>query len=121
MRQTNAQREAMDSLRGMVGDLRVMHDAEGWPIVPGRLGQIEYYDGQKLAVFTHRARVHARIFAIPETERHQTGDQELRALFPPTALPEVAKAILARRKRRPSWAQLENLRRSPKHAVHDGP
>jgi hypothetical protein len=109
MRQTNEQREATAHLRTIAGGYRIELDAEGWPMIPGRLGRIEYYDGTWLAVFADRRRLHSRILAIPGVQRHQTGDEELRALFPPDSLSEVAKTIKARRKRMPSPAILENL------------
>ena len=109
MRQTNEQRKATTYLRAIAGGYRVELDAEGWPMVPGRLGRIEYHDDTDLAVFTNRRRLHVRILAIPAIQRNQTGDEELRALFPPDSLSQVAKTIKARRKRTPSPAMLENL------------
>jgi hypothetical protein len=79
--------------------LRVRPDDEGWPVIPGRLGQIEYHDGRDLAVFTDRPRLHAKLWAIPGVRRHQTGDQEMRAVFPPEALASVAAVTQARRRR----------------------
>jgi hypothetical protein len=115
---TNDQREARDLFAQQVGpSYRIDSDAEGWPIIPGRYGQIEWYDGQRLAVFTVGRLIRGRLLAIPETRRTQTGDFELRATFPPQALLTVANVILARRKRRPSRAQLENLRPFTKHAA----
>jgi hypothetical protein len=32
--------------------LRVRPDDEGWPIIPGRLGQIEYHDGRSRAAWS---------------------------------------------------------------------
>ena len=109
MRQTNEQREATAHLRTIAGGYRIELDAEGWPMIPGRLGRIEYYDDTDVAVFTNRRRLHVRILAIPAIKRNQTGDEELRALFPPDSMSEVAKTIKARRKRMPSPAILENL------------
>ena len=109
MRQTNVQRNATASLRAIAGRCRVQLDAEGWPMIPGRLGQIEYHDHAHLAVFINRRRLHARILAIPGVQRHQTGDEELRALFPPNSLPQVAKTTKARRKRTLSPAIREKL------------
>jgi hypothetical protein len=77
----------------------VVVDAEGWPAIPGRLGQIEYHDGQALAVYTTRPRVFARLWAVPGVRRWQTGDSEMRALVPPERLVDVATGIGARRKR----------------------
>src|SRR2546422_11587625 len=93
---TSEQRTADASLRSIAGTYRVTQDAEGWPIVPGRLGQIEYHDGGSLAVFTDRR---GKLLAIPGIRRHQTGDGELRALFAPALLAPVAQAIRAYRRR----------------------
>jgi hypothetical protein len=79
---------------------RVVVDAEGWPVIPGRLGQIECHDGQALAVYTKRPRVFARLRAVPGVRRWQVGDQEARGLVPLERLPEVASLIQARRRRR---------------------
>jgi len=96
--------------------LRVQADAEGFPVIPGRYGQIEWYcDGQDcaarsggfcalprqlaLAVYTNRPRLFEKLWAIPGVRRHQTGDHEMRAVFPPEALEQVAEVIKARRKR----------------------
>jgi hypothetical protein len=96
--------------------LRVQADAEGFPVIPGRYGQIEWHcDGQDcaarfggfcslprqfaLAVYTDRPRLFQKLWAIPGVKRHQTGDHEMRAVFPPEALEQVAGVIKARRKR----------------------
>jgi hypothetical protein len=39
------------------------------------------------------------LWAIPGVKRHQIGDHETRAIFPPEALEQVAGVIKARRKR----------------------
>jgi hypothetical protein len=52
-----------------------------------------------LAVYTDRPRLFQKLWAIPGVKRHQTGDQEMRAVFPPEALEQVAGVIRARRKR----------------------
>ena len=96
--------------------LRVQADAEGWPMIPGRYGQIEWHcDGEHcaarlggfcampgqlaLAVYTDRLRLFQKLWAIPGVRRHQTGDHEVRAVFPPEALEQVASVTRARRKR----------------------
>src|SRR5215831_14744486 len=88
-------------LRGLVRPLRlrVTADAEGYPVIPGRYGQIEWFDGQDLAVYSDHPRIFAKIWAIPGVRRHQTGDQEMRAVFLPEALEQVAGVIRARRRR----------------------
>jgi hypothetical protein len=78
---------------------RVVRDAEGWPIIPGRAGRIEDHDGCELAVWTDRRRLFRQLWTIPGVRRWQTGDQEMRALFPPEALEPVAGLIRARRRR----------------------
>jgi hypothetical protein len=98
------QPEALRSLRTLARPhrLRVTLDPERWPIIPGRLGQIEYHDGIELAVYSDRPRLFSKLWAIPGVRRHQTGDQEMRALFPPEALEQVAGVIRARKRRRPN-------------------
>ncbi len=113
---TTEQAEAFAQLRTLAAAsrLRVRPDDEGWPVIPGRLGQIEYHDGRDLAVFTDRPRLHAKLWAIPGVCRHQTGDQEMRALFPPEALEQVAGVIRARRRRAAdSAAHLQKPARPP--------
>ena len=90
-------------------------DAEGYPVIPGRYGQIEWFDGQDLAVYSDHPRIFAKIWAIPGVRRHQTGDQEMRAVFPPEALEQVAGVILARRRRSGHLAGVRNLAASPRH------
>jgi hypothetical protein len=96
-----------------VGKYRVDSDTEGFPVIPGRLGRIEWHDpeGRELAVYTDRPRLFDRLLAIPGVRRHQTGDQEFRAVFPATALPQVAQVIEARRGRSQTAPKsLRNLR-----------
>jgi hypothetical protein len=93
----------------------VRRDAEGFPLIPGRYGQIEWHcDGVNcaarlggfcvlprqftLAVYTDHPRLFAKLSAIPRMKRHQTGDREMRAVFPPGALEQVAVVIRAHRK-----------------------
>lgn len=115
---TTEQARAFTHLRELAKPhrLRVHADAEGWPVIPGRYGQIEWYcDGEDcaarvggfcplprqlaLAVYTDRPRLFQKLWAIPGVKRHQTGDDEMRAVFPPEALEQVASVIRARRKR----------------------
>ena len=79
--------------------LRITRDAEGFPVIPGRYGQIEWFDGRSLAMYSDRPRLFAKIWAIPGARRHQTGDDEMRAIFPPEALEQIAEVIRARRQR----------------------
>ena len=57
--------------------LRVTKDRQGFPIIPGRYGRIEWFDGQDLAVYSDRPRLFAKIWAIPGVRRRQTGDHEM--------------------------------------------
>ena len=110
---TSEQRTALAAFRAVIDPLRlrVKTDPEGWPIVPGRYGQIEWFcDGVDchscrfpgqfaLAVYTERPRLFGRLWAIPGVRRHQTGDREMRAAFLPAALAAVAGVIQAQRQR----------------------
>jgi hypothetical protein len=78
---------------------RVVRDAEGRPVILGRLGRIEPHDGQALAVYNDRPRLFARLWAIRGVRRWQVGDQKARGLVPVERLPEAATLIQARRKR----------------------
>jgi hypothetical protein len=60
-------------------------------------------------VYSDHPRRFAKIWAIPGMRRHQTGDQEMRAVFPPEALEQVAEVIRARRRR--SAASAAHLQR----------
>ena len=109
------QHVAYERMRNLAerGRYRVLRDGEGFPVIPGRLGRIEWHDpeGRELAVYTDRPRLFARLLALPGVRRHQTGDHELRALFPVEALPQVARLIKARRRRpQSSPRSFENLR-----------
>lgn len=79
--------------------LRVQPGAEGFPVFPGRYGQIEWFDGIDLAVYTDRRRLFVRLRAIPGVRRHQTGDTEMRAVFLLESLQRVARVIKARHHR----------------------
>ncbi len=106
------QRRAVEQLRTFAGQyrFRVSTDVEGFPIIPGRYGRIEWccdgvdchscpLPGQvALAVYTDRARFFGKLWAIPGVKRHQTGDREMRAVFPPEALEQVASVIRAHKK-----------------------
>jgi hypothetical protein len=100
-RQPSLEQRAVEQLRARVAPhrLRVQLDGERFPVIPGRYGQVEWFDGVDLAVYTDRPRLFARIWAIPGVRRHQTGDTEMRAVFPPELLASVAAVIRARRRR----------------------
>ena len=103
VRRDGMQREAFRGLRRMAAPhgWRVVPDSEDWPVIPGRLGRIEWYDGDDLAVYTdHRTRF-PLLRAIPGVRPWQMGDREMRALFPQEALAPVGACIQARRRRAP--------------------
>jgi hypothetical protein len=99
--QPSEQQRAMAQLRAVAkpNRLRVAVDVEGFPVIPGRYGQIEWFDNIDLAVYSDRPRLFARLWAIPGVRRHQTGDTEMRAVFPPERLQRVAQVIKACRRR----------------------
>jgi hypothetical protein len=137
MTRTHEQLAAMTRFREAVaslGAVRVMPDAEGWPMIPGRGGAIEWFcDGVNchacrlpgafaLAVFTGRRRRHGPLLAIPGVVRHQRGDDELRAVFVPTpeTLAAVAAIIRPRRRRTAGAtpAVLERARAAAREGLH---
>lgn len=111
-RQLSPQQRAVERLRALAKPyrLRVQTDVDGFPIIPGRYGQIEWHcDGVNChacplpgqvasAVYTDHPRLFQKVWAIPSVRRHQTGDTEMRAVFPAEALTQVARVIRAHRK-----------------------
>jgi hypothetical protein len=89
---------------------RVVPDAEGYLVMPGRSGRLEQYDDAHLAVYSTAKRLWPVIWAIPGVRRWQTGDLEMRALVPREAWLGVAKLIGVRKKRPGTAAGLRNLR-----------
>jgi hypothetical protein len=89
-------------------------------VIPGRYGQIEWFDGNDLAVYTDRPRLFARLWAIPGVRRHQTGDTEMRAVFAPEALLQVARIIKARRRRTLSPEEARRRGFKPTHRATSG-
>jgi hypothetical protein len=122
-RQPSTQRRAAEQLRALarLHRLRVAFDTEGFPVIPGRYGQIEWFDGTDLAVYTDRLRLFAKLWAIPGVRRHQTGDTEMRAVFPPEALQLIAGAIKARRRRTLSPEEGRRRGFKPTHRATSGP
>ena len=98
MRQTTDQQTATEALRTQAGPYRVTLDAEGWPRIEGRYGQVEHHHGALLAVDSHAVRKLAPLVALG-ARRHQIGDEEYRLLFDPALLGDVARVIRARRRR----------------------
>jgi hypothetical protein len=114
---TDEQAAAFAQLRRLAAAmrLRVGPDAEGFPVIRGKLGDIEWYHaaGTHLAAYTAgRLDRLGRLLSLPGITRHQVGDTEVRILFPVGMLAEVARVIQARRKRVGSPAIMENLRRA---------
>jgi hypothetical protein len=91
---------------------RLTADADGFPMIPGRNGQVEYLGDEhdtgarRLRVYTPRPRLIARLRALPGLHAQQVGDTEARFWFPagaPETLTAVCDVIRARI-RRPSVA-----------------
>jgi hypothetical protein len=96
---TAEQAQAAERLRWLPGRYRVLADVEGWPIIPGRYGRVEWDHPDTLTVFSNRPRLFAKLLAVPGVRRYQTGDEEARMLVVLDAVPQVAAIIKARRKR----------------------
>ena len=103
-------------IRPVLGDrVRLIPDHEGYPIVPGKMGRIEYSgtrtgldragtrSDERLHVFTARRRIVPKLLAVPGLHRQQVGDDEARLWFAPgdTAALEAVAAIIRPRIRRP--------------------
>ena len=114
-RQPSEQQLAAQQLRTLAKPyrFRVQADAEGFPIIPGRYGQIEGFDGRELAVYCNHPKLFRKLWAIPNVRRHQTGDDEMRALFPLEALTQVAGVIRAIRWGGTGRGRCENFRSEP--------
>jgi hypothetical protein len=108
-RQTADQRIATAGLAALAPGHRILRDLEGWPVIPGRYGQIEF-DGVALAAYTDRPRLHARLLAVPGVTRRQQGDYELRVAVTQAALPAVARLLKSARRRRVAPGSAANLR-----------
>jgi len=69
-RQLSEQQRAAQQLRALAKPyrFRVLADTEGFPIIPGRYGQIEWFGSSGPSRMSGG---------------HQTGDSEMRAVFPP--------------------------------------
>ena len=133
-RQVPQQQRAVQILRALAKPyrLRVVADAEGFALFPGRYGQIEWYcDGVNcsscslpgqlaLAVHTDRPRLFEKLWAISGVRRHQIGDAEMRAVFSPKALEHVAKVIKARRRRSLSPEDARRRGFKPTHGATSG-
>ena len=124
-RQPSEQHHARQQLEALAKPyrFRVRADAEGFPVISGGYGQIEWHcDGVNcsscalpgrfaIAVYSDRPRLFSKLWAIPGVRRHQTGDREMRAVFQPEALEQVAAVIRAKRKRTQTSSQsFQNLR-----------
>lgn len=72
----------------------MIRDHEGFPAIPGRYGRIEWFDGRSVALYCDHPRLFPKLWALPGVSRHQTGDHEMRAIFPPESLEQVAYAAL---------------------------
>jgi hypothetical protein len=126
-RLTSEQQRAVTQLRALAVPcrFRVVLDPEGFPIIPGRYGRIEWYcDGVScsscalpwqlaLAVHTEHPRLFRKLWAIPGIVRHQTGDSEMRAVFAVELLERVATVIRAKRWGGSGHGRAENFSLAP--------
>lgn len=100
---TDEQRRAFSQLRALARPhrFRVLADAEGFPIIPGRRGRIEWFhaDGIDLAAYTAGRLTRGKLLALPGIMRHQVGAEEVRVLVPVAPLADVARVLGARRRR----------------------
>src|SRR5439155_1125215 len=106
-RKLSESQRALERLRALAAPyrFRVRADAEGFPFIPGRYGQIERHcDGVNchacplpgqlaLAVYTDRPRLFSKIWSIPGVRRYRTGDSEMRSVFSAEALGQVARVV----------------------------
>ncbi|MDP3939578.1 MAG: hypothetical protein Q8R92_15775 [Deltaproteobacteria bacterium] len=93
---------------------RVVADAEGWPVSPGRYGRLEHLGAlpghaPQLAAFTTSRRLWRRLLALDGVTKHQTGDAEFRGLVAPAAVPAVARLLRCRCRKVISEAQAASL------------
>lgn len=102
-------------IEAVMPQARVGVDAEGWPMVRGRLGWVEgALDRSRFAVYTDRRGMGAKLLAIPGVMKCQMGEGEIRLLFPAddsACLREVMRMIRARSRRVPGSAALAALAR----------
>ena len=70
-RQPSLPQRAVEQLRAVAKPwrVRVRIDAEGFPIIPGRYAQIEWFDGRDLAVYTNCSRLLEKLWAVPGVKR----------------------------------------------------
>ena len=78
------QQAAVHMFRGLVAPLRlrVALDPEGFPVAPGRLGQLEWHTQDVVAIYSQSMRMQSKLLQIPGIQRHQMGDREFRLLLP---------------------------------------
>ncbi len=114
-RQLSEQQRAAQQLRALSKPyrFRVQANAEGFPMIPGRYGQIEWFDGRALAGFCDHPKLFRKLWAIANVRRHQTGDREMRAVFPVELLEQVAAVIRAKRWGGTGRGRPQNLRSEP--------
>jgi hypothetical protein len=127
---TDEQRAARVWFEGVIRSVnaraRVKTDAEGWPLVPGATGQVEWYcDGVRcvacplpnvptLAVFTAGRLTVRKLAAIPGVKCHQVGADEARFVFPAadrSIIEAVLRVIRARVRRIGGGGSAEHLAR----------
>src|SRR5262245_56070387 len=102
-RRTTEQREDAEIMHAQVHEaglrVRVVADAEGFPVIPGRLGRVEHMGvepngARRLRAYTSRRLIPARLRALPGLHPEQIGDAEARFWFPADD-PDMLRALCA--------------------------
>jgi hypothetical protein len=106
---------AWEQLRRLAAPLRlkVVADAEGYPVIRGEVGDIEWYhveDTHLVAYTAGRKDRLGRLLSLPGIIRHQEGDTEVRVLFPVADLSRVVFVLRSRRRKRVSPEHVAALR-----------
>lgn len=109
---TQEQRDAMTVLRLQIpAAWQVRRDDEGWPMVRGRYGRVEWHSSEAVAVYSQAMRKLHPLLGVPGVRRWQVGDDEYRLILPlasgdySEALRGVGALIRVRTRRKSSEAQ----------------
>ena len=112
---TDEQAGAWRQIRGLAAPsrYRVVADREGYPVIRGRYGDIEWFhvEGIQLAAYTAGSRQRlGRLLSLPGIIRHQIGDSEARVLFPVEQFEVMATVLGSRRRKQVSPEHVAALR-----------
>jgi hypothetical protein len=81
---TGEQRSAFETFQSAVAPLRlrVKADAEGFPIAPGRYGQLEWHDARQVAIHSQTMRMLAKLLKIAESAGTRWATTSFGCLWP---------------------------------------